>query len=408
MAVNQTGIISGVVALLALSTGGCTFEAPEEATTSSATQAIHGGSSFIRLFARPRGGHAVLPELTLGQNRLCQLQADITGDGAGNGLDDDDPDDGGWDFTLDTDATAHSANASPTNTYGATALPLIVRGTATPAATLGCAVDAALGMQAEPSVDSAPDFVFLALLSDILDDPTYAELAAERYDAKLSAEGGAQALGESIRDDRHAAGLDGLIGYDLAWYTFAALALDLTLPNAGYAEDAAAFAGIIGNDLKSTTPLFDIHDPSEEYYTDGLSWSMLALHATDQREGLQRTLKRLLLDTQLASGAFPYNQDFPDADLQSTSGALVALKLAGAGSDTSARQAAIGYLVSQQTEDGGWDYAPGGEGTLANAEILFAIGLTRDKVPAAEALSRPAASKRARARASHALVAPLD
>ena len=39
-----------------------------------------------------------------GGHRLCDLQADITEDNAGNGLSDNDPDDGGWDWYLDPSA----------------------------------------------------------------------------------------------------------------------------------------------------------------------------------------------------------------------------------------------------------------------------------------------------------------
>src|ERR1700759_1437564 len=51
--------------------------------------------------------------------RLVDLQADQLGDNAGNGLLDPDPDDGGWDWTLPSDASAHTSAASPENLYGA-------------------------------------------------------------------------------------------------------------------------------------------------------------------------------------------------------------------------------------------------------------------------------------------------
>lgn len=408
MSLNHTGIISGVLACsFALANGGCAVEEGEP-TTGSTMQAVHRDSpAFTRLFGvRPHRLPAVAAELSSGQERLCQLQADIVGDGAGNGLDDTDPDDGGWDFTLDTDATEHSANPSPSNTYGATALALIVRGSATTAPTLGCAFDAALGMQARPEVDSPPDFVYWVLLGELTENPGFAELAAARYDAKVSEAGGAEALGESIRDQRHNAGDDGLIGYDLAWLTLAALALDTALPDADYAADAEQYASLIADDLTSDTPLFDINDGSEAFYTDGLSWSLVALDATRQEPQLQRTLKRVLRSTQLDNGAFSYNQDFLDPDLQATAGALLALEVAGNGRDRRARRAAIGYLVNQQAEDGGWDYAPGLESTLASADILFALGLTQEAPMPPE--SESAAMLARSSSAPRALAAPLD
>lgn len=407
MPVNHIGIISSVFACSVAAFGaGCSIHDNEPEPTASTTQAAHGDNpAFTHMFGPVSRGSSVLDaELTKGQDRLCQLQADIIGDGAGNGLDDTDPDDAGWDFTLDTSATEHSASASPQNTYGSTALALVVRGTRNQRA-LGCALDAALGMQARPEVDSPPDFVFWVVLGELFENPGFAELAAARYDAKVAAAGGVQALGESIQELRHDAGDDGLIPYDLAWLTFAALGLDMALPTAGYAADADVYAGLIVSDLDSDTPLFDRNDGSEAFYTDGLSWSLLALHATDRRPGLQRTLKNLLVSIQLPNGAFSYNQDFPEPDLQSTAGAVLAFKLTGTARRE--RRTAIGYLVDQQTEDGGWDYAPGFEGTQANADVLFALGRARETPLEAEpdaAISARAASRSA----SRPLAAPLD
>lgn len=409
MPVNRSGIINSVLACsLAMCSAGCSVDESDPTTVASAQQAAHGdNSAFMLMFGRITRNTSVLAaEVTLGQDRLCRLQADIIGDGAINGLDDDDPDDGGWDFTLDTDATEHSTSASPQNTYGSTALALLVRGAANPRS-LGCAVDAALGMQARPEVDSPPDFVFWVILGDLLKNPGFAELAAARYDAKVAAEGGAQALGESIQELRHNAGDDGLIPYDLAWLTFAALGLDTALPTEGYGADAEIYAGLIESDLLSPTPLFDPNDGTESFYTDGLSWSLLALHAMDLQKGLQKQLKDLLLSVQLPNGAFGFNQDFPDPDLQATAGALLALKLAGGSVARPARLAAIGYLVDQQTADGGWDYAPGFESTQANADVLFALGRARELPP--ESAMRIESSVPAAPRsASRPLAAPLD
>ena len=220
---------------------------------------------------------------------------------------------------------------------------------------------------------------------------------------------GAQALGESIRDLRHSQGNDGLIGYDLAWLTFAAQGLHTVFPAGGYDGHAQTYATIIGNDLVSPTPLFDMEDGSEAFYTDGLSWSLLALHATDLLTESQGDLKELILATQLESGAWGFNDDFPEPDLQSTAGALLALRLAGTGADRPERRAAIRYLVDQQTEDGGWDYAPGDESPLANADVLFALGRARELPAEPEALGRSAAAfVSAAPRASRALSTPVE
>src|SRR6187399_2421080 len=114
MRVNYSGISGALACVLALSMAGCAVAdgdttATSEATATGKAQALRASGAFARLFGElGRGRSPLATELALGRERLCRLQADIIGDGAGNGLEDDDPDDGGWDFTLDTSASEHS------------------------------------------------------------------------------------------------------------------------------------------------------------------------------------------------------------------------------------------------------------------------------------------------------------
>src|SRR5690606_28598229 len=95
---------------------------------------------------------------------------------------------------------------------------------------MGCALDAALGMQQRVEVDSGPDFVFWALLTQRTQNAGFAAQALERYQARLAGHGGAVGLGTYLRDLRHNSNNDGLIGYDLGWLVLAAQALDAIAP----------------------------------------------------------------------------------------------------------------------------------------------------------------------------------
>ena len=94
------------------------------------------------------------------------------------------------------------------------------------------------------AVPTEPDAALLALLSDVAADTAFSDLARARFDAKAAAAGGVRALADSDRDARLAARTDGLILYDLAWYTLGAIALDGAFPGAGYDADAGVFAGV--------------------------------------------------------------------------------------------------------------------------------------------------------------------
>ncbi|HEX3596737.1 MAG TPA: hypothetical protein VHU80_16615 [Polyangiaceae bacterium] len=358
-------------------------QAEDAQTTNPAPAATTGEvTSALRIGHRPpRVSTRVRRSLGSAADRLSDLQADRIGDNAHNGLDDDDPDDGGWDFTLAATATSHSTVASPTNTYGATGLGswAAVRASADTQRTRTTLLGVGLGAQEIVDVDSPNDFVFLPLLGELVDDAGFADLARARYDAKLGAQGGATVLAQKDRDARHAAGFDGLILYDLAWYTLGAAALDAAFPGSGYDADADAFAKVAAGALAGSPPLFDIDDATEQFYVQGLAWSLVVLAHTGSSRTLSSRIRAHLHDLQGSDGAWGFNAGTPVDDLQSTAHAVQALALTSSdtrqGRDEVSRGAR--WILSKQAANGGWEYTPGSESTLVDAESMLALYLSR-------------------------------
>jgi len=370
----RPGAVLGVMILACACSGA--NEADDVGDTAepvSSFEVLRGGD----LGHTPRSGSlAVRKAIRAGASRIADLQADTIGDNARNGLTDPDPDDGGWDFTLAPTATSHTPATSPPNLFGATALApwaavhLGVSGTRE----LVTALDAGLGMQRNPDVDSAPDFVFGVLLAELADNPGFATLARQHYDAKRAAAGGATGLGTFIRDGRHARNEDGLIGYDLGWLVLGAAALDAAFPGAGYRADADTYARIVVDDLTSASPRFDPQNGNEQFYITGLAWSLVSASRLGAGSTF-RMLRDLLLQNQRSDGAWGADVGHPDPDLQSTAHAIQTLALAGHENDRSRQAArrAARWLIGQQASSGGWPDATHTELPLVNADI--AIGL---------------------------------
>ncbi|HEU4728876.1 MAG TPA: hypothetical protein VFT22_13325 [Kofleriaceae bacterium] len=373
-------------------------------------------SSFeiLRGFGRDGRGHhgvagpAVHRALRGAAARLSALQADAIGDNARNGLDDADPDDGGWDFIVSPAATAHTAAASPTNLFGATGLGVwaaLDTGSAGNRA-LVTALGAAAGMQGNPDVDSAPDFVFAVLIAELADNPGFTAVARAHYDAKRAAFGGAAGLGAFIRDARHAGREDGLIPYDLGWFVLAAAALDAAFPGAGYRSDADTFAQIVVDDLGSATPRFDLADPREEFYVTGLAWAQVAA-AWVHAQGLLVQARAHLLAEQHADGAWGTSANQPADDLQSTAHALQTLALTDreARGARAAERRAARWLLNGQAASGGWSDASGVELPLVDADIALGLMLAEteageDALPGAPFAAHQPASGRPAVRAA--------
>jgi hypothetical protein len=328
-------------------------------------------------------GPAVRHALERGAARLAALQADTIGDSARNGLVDADPDDGGWDFTLPAAAISHTATASPTNLFGETALGAwgAVESGAAGNRALVTALDAGLGLQRDPDIDSPPDFIFGVLLAELAENPGFAAAARQHYDAKRAGFGGAVGLGTFIRDARHARREDGLIAYDLGWLTLSAAALDAVFPGAGYDADADRYAGIVVDDLNAASPRFDLRDPGEAFYVIGLAWSQIAADRVGSVAVL-RQVRNQLLAQQRGDGAWGTNSAQPAVDLQSTALALETLALTdrAAPATRQAERRASRFLIRAQAASGGWPDASGIELPLVDAEIMLGLVLSRTEV----------------------------
>lgn len=326
------------------------------------------------------GSPAVRGALSRGADRLASLQADTIGDNAHNGLNDNDPDDGGWDFTISASATSHTTSKSPTNLFGEIGMgewAALDSGNAGNRA-LTTMLDAGTAMQHDPDIDSPPDFVFGVLLADLANNPGFAQIARQHYDAKLVAFGGAVGLGTAIQHARHAGHEDGVIAYDLGWLILSAAALETAFPNAGYAADADTYAGLVVDDLTAAAPLFNFHDTTEGSYIIGLAWSQIATARLGER-ALLGDLRTQLLGQQHANGAWSESSALPADDLQSTALALSALALTGRATAASQEAATrtANFLVSKQAASGGWPVSATLELPLVDAEVMLALMLSQ-------------------------------
>lgn len=308
---------------------------------------------------------------------------------------DADPDDGGWDFTLAAGASAHTAAASPENLYGATALGLWA------ARTSGCdsmrlfegALDAGLGMQARPEVDSPPDFVFGIRLADLADNPGFATLARARYDAKLAANGGAAGLATLIRDFRHNNNADALIPYDLGWLVLGAAALDDALPAAGYHADADTYANIA--DAALASPYFDLDDETQPFYATGVAWAQVVAARVHDHSTLVHARARLLA-AQQSDGSW-------EDDLDATAHALQTLALTNYHPPHVARRGAH-WLVEAQATSGAWIDPANIETPQVEGEILLGLVLSRPEL--GDETFAPAAPRAPHPELAHASALP--
>ncbi len=318
------------------------------------------------------------PAVSKAVNRLADLQADITGDNAHNGTPDQDLEDGGWDYDVLLSTTEHSATQSPENTYGVTALGLIRawrRVGRSPRVVITIA-DAAGGMLARPEVDTGVDFAFLLLSGGFLGDPSYKPEARARWDAKIASLGGPQPLAESIKNGRHAQGLDGLISWDINLWIMSAFFLEKSFPGQGYRQQGQIMAQVIFNDLFSVSPFFDKDDPNESFYTLGLVGAHLGFRLTRQFAAEAEVIRFNLAMRQDAAGWWSADDGFPGPHVQSTAWAVTSYYLFQ--NDPlyfSVGQNGSNYLASVQAMNGGWNLGASTENTEVNGEAILALSL---------------------------------
>lgn len=347
-------------------------EEEDSSTVAESVQALHQSESW-------RTPPDVRSALQRASSRLCDLQADSFGDHAHNGVEDTDPADGGWDWMLTPDATAHSVNPSEENLYGAVGLApwAALRAGVERPRYHAALVDVMWGTKQNVAVDSAPDIVLAVLLGKLHHRHQYGALARERYDARVAAAGGAYELGVSVRDARHAGGADGLIAYDLGWFALGAMFLHQAFPRAGYAADAKQYVSLVVDDIHAVDPSFDYRDNREAFYVQGLAWSTLLASWSNSSTELFDALRERLLSLQLPNGGWPYNGDYPEAHLQATAQTLMALGLLSHrdAAPRSVLHAAARWLLSQQAANGGWAYTAEQEYPILDAEIALSLYL---------------------------------
>ncbi len=328
--------------------------------------------------------------ITKGTDRLIDLQADILADNAGNGAEGsetpDDPDDGGWDFTIALGEPSHSVGASPTNIYGACALGSALgfqRGTNQPRALLGL-IDAYQGFVADPTINSGPDAAFLTQLWKITGDETYRDFARDNWYSALNDIGGdpfdPRATAEAIRDSRSGQGIPGIYPWDLSLFVISAIALEKAYRNNEFRPQAVAIANVISEDLVSANPLFDISDPTQNFYDIGLAGIVIALKGTGVLPSMADSTRDLILSRQNVDGSWGFSDNFPTASYQETAYSVVALFLYRNHTPSrDARTAGSTFIATTQLPSGGWDlYMDGStELTEANGECILAVSLVK-------------------------------
>jgi len=318
-----------------------------------------------------------------GLHRLVDLQADSIGDNARNGLIDDDPDDSGWDWDIRSSREHHSTAASPNNTFGITGLGLlryVMETSGDPTAREvrfdRAVVDTWRGMAFDPSMNLAPDIIFLVRMSmlDPSNDPRYARIGRIRYNDRLASFGDAQSLAQHLIDKRGTAGDDGLVPWELGWLTMAAKSLHVFFPLAGFNDHATTYAQALVDDIKSPTGYFQIDQPGEKFYTLGLAFTASTLELAGLNPDIRDDAYARLIDVQKSSGAFPWTGLSQDNSYQSTAYAIMALyQIHGIPPARRAVTAAAKWLKKKQNANGGWEYIPTRECTSVDAEIVRAL-----------------------------------
>ncbi len=321
--------------------------------------------------------------LVAGADYLQHAQADVTEDNAGNGtsgIDEtpDDPDDGGWDWN--STAFTHSANASPQNTYGATAQGLYYAYLETgDAGYLTAMLDAATVMVANPGIRSAADLIFLMKFQDLpgVTADIYMAAAQTKYDARIVTYGSATLFAEYIRDVR---GVNqnypnGIIAWDIGgWVVAAQMLADRygTTPY-DYAADADAMAEVLWQDSFNDNPgLFDIVDDAgwDPTYTDrnyfwyslGITGLIDAFQSANVHTTEIPGLIAILQNCQYPGGGFSgsYGANPDDEDWQSTAYAVLSLvRVDQATYQDDINRAAYWLGATQDEVSGGWVYSDG-------------------------------------------------
>ncbi|GEM_PF-1416989 len=363
------------------------------------SQSTAGSSSSLGVsLAATAAAHPVDVDAALiaGAYYLKHAQADVTENNAENGNPDVDPQDGGWDWVLTFPNFIHSANASSTNLYGATAMGLYYAYLETGDASYMTAMqDAATYMIGDADIDSAADLVFLMRFQDLtgVTADIYKAAAKTKFDAKITTYVTATGLAEYIRDLRAGQGYEnGIIPWDIGAWVVAAQMLEDRYPSDtyDYAQAADDMAEVVYEDSYEQTPFgyFDLTtnknngwDPlygnlDYYWYSLGISGLIDAFVAADVHMDKIPDLVTLLLDCQYPGGAFSYcyGANTDDEDWQSTAYAVMSL----ARVNQTTYQTEINYATywlgaTQDAGSGGWVYSSGNHYPEVGGECTAAL-----------------------------------
>ena len=342
-----------------------------------------------------------------GADYLQQMQADFTEDNAGNGSgiteSPDDPDDGGWDWIVNTPAQPffHTTAASPTNTYGATGqgayYAYLEAGDAGHFTAITDAADQLI--TSAVTYRTAADIIFLLKYQALpaVSGTAYADAAKAKFDGRVVAYGSADSLVKYIRDGRGVTQgyPNGIIGWDIGAWAVAAAMLGDVYPGDTYDYAAAAdtIAEVLWQDSFNDYPgLFDVVDDAgwDPTYTDKNFWwytlgltglidafSASGVH-TDEIPGLIT----LLLDSQYSQGGISgsYGANTGDEDWQST--AYAAMTLGAYDQATYQRDInKMGYYMgATQDASGGWVYSSGNHYPEVGGECTAGLYYTTNDV----------------------------
>ncbi|MBI1851743.1 MAG: hypothetical protein HYR85_15485 [Planctomycetes bacterium] len=339
---------------------------------------------------------ALTPSLAFGQlntilrngaGRIVRLQADVTADNAGNGNPDADPDDGGWDLLDATSDTAHSGSASSRTTYGITSIGMALalqRGAASTNALVAC-LGAYSNMVSNPAIAAGPDPLFLYLMRRLTLDRTFADAAHAKWDAAIQSlgNGDVEAAGRAVKQARIDQGTPDLYPWDLCWFIISASKLANLFPGEGFELKASLLSQIVLNDLLAPTHTFDVNDATRDFYDLGIVGALLSLRVTNISPGQANLLLTRVLNRQNLDGSWGFSDAQPAGNLQSTSYAVVALRLFRANASAGvARQAGSNYLAARQGANGGFQFDVAGmEAPEADSEVLFALSLVPPTTP---------------------------
>ncbi len=341
--------------------------------------------------------------LTAGGNYLKAMQADITEDNAGNGSggseSPDDPDDGGWDWSVTSPPAPffHTTAASSPNMFGVQALGLYqayVKNGYAPAAWFTAMTDAANAIVADALRRDASALEFLMLYNDLpgVVGTAYKNDARTKYDARIAAAGSASVFAANLRDTRGIAQgyPNGIIGWDLGAYAVAAQMLYDRF-GSGYAADADAIAEVLWQDSFNDSPgLFDVVDDAGWdptwanvnywWYNLGISGLIDAFSYSNTHTTEIAGLVARIQASQYSNGAISgsYGANGPgnyDEDWQSTAYAAMALNHLNPTTYATTIAHAAYWTAATQDVSGGWLYGDNSHYPEVGAENLCAVAL---------------------------------